>query len=79
VHPGHGPSGAVAVIDAQRQYITELRAATQAQLGSSGPTADATKGIVEGVRARYPGWPLELLIPINVGAVAKELSEAAAH
>jgi hypothetical protein len=28
---------------------------------------------------RYPGWPLEMLIPINVDGVAKELSATAAH
>ncbi len=78
VYPGHGAAGGVAVIDAERQYITEFRSATQAKLGPSGLTSDATKEIVEGIRARYPGWPLEMLIPINAGAVAKELSEASA-
>lgn len=79
VYPGHGASGSVAVIDAQRQYITGFRAAIRAQLGSSGLAPGPTKAIVEGVRSRYPGWPLEMLIPINVGAVATELSETQAH
>jgi glyoxylase-like metal-dependent hydrolase (beta-lactamase superfamily II) len=74
VYPGHGPSAGVAVIDAQRQYITDFRAAVQAQLGPSGLAPDSSKRIVEGVRARYPGWPLATLIPINAEAVAKELS-----
>ncbi len=76
VYPGHGPSGGIAVIDAQRRYITGFRAATQAQLGSSGLTPASSREIVDGVRAKYPGWPLEMLIPINVEAVAKELSES---
>jgi glyoxylase-like metal-dependent hydrolase (beta-lactamase superfamily II) len=79
VYPGARALRGVAVIDAQRQYITEFRAAIQAQLDPSGLVPDSTKGIVEGVRARYPGWPLEMLIPINAEAVAKELSKTAAH
>jgi len=79
VYPGHGPSAGVGVIDAQRQYITGFRAAIQAQFDPLGLDSDSTKGIVEGVRARYPGWPLEMLIPINVEAVAKELAETGAH
>jgi glyoxylase-like metal-dependent hydrolase (beta-lactamase superfamily II) len=74
VYPGHGPSGGVTVIDAQRKYIAGFRAATQARLGSRGLTPDSSREIVNGVRAHYPGWPLEMLIPINVEAVAKELS-----
>jgi glyoxylase-like metal-dependent hydrolase (beta-lactamase superfamily II) len=79
VFPGHGAAGDVEVIDAQRKYIMQLRAATRAKLGPSGLTSDSTKEIVEGIRARYPGWPLEMLIPINVEAVAKELSETRPH
>ena len=77
IYPGHGRATGVEVIDAQRQYIIGVRAA--AQLGPSGPAPGSTKGIVEGVRARYPGWPLEMLIPLNAEAVAKELAETAAR
>jgi len=79
VYPGHGPSGDVTLIDAQRKYIAGFREATQARLGPSGLTPDSTKTIVDGIRAQYPAWPLEMLIPLNVEAVAKELSEEGAH
>jgi glyoxylase-like metal-dependent hydrolase (beta-lactamase superfamily II) len=79
VYPGHGAAGGVEVIDAQRQYITQLRSATRAKLGPSGLTSDSSKEIVEAIRARYPGWPLEVLIPINVEAVAREPSEMRPH
>jgi glyoxylase-like metal-dependent hydrolase (beta-lactamase superfamily II) len=79
IYPGHGAAGGVAVIDAQRKYITELRSATQAKLGPSGLTPESSKEVVEAIRARYPGWPLEMLIPINVDSVAKELYGTAAH
>lgn len=72
VYPGHGPAGGVTIIDAQRQYIAEIRSATQA-LGPLGSTAAATQGIVDNVRSRHPGWPLEMLIPMNVASVSKEL------
>jgi glyoxylase-like metal-dependent hydrolase (beta-lactamase superfamily II) len=75
VYPGHGAPGGFAVIDAQRKYITEFRSATQAKLGPSGLTPDSGKEIVEDVRGRYTGWPLEMLIPTDVEAVARELSE----
>jgi glyoxylase-like metal-dependent hydrolase (beta-lactamase superfamily II) len=74
VYPGHGRAAAVAVIDAQRQYITGFRAAIQAQRSPSGLTSDATKGVAENVRAGCAGWPLEMLIPINAEAAAKELA-----
>jgi glyoxylase-like metal-dependent hydrolase (beta-lactamase superfamily II) len=79
VYPGHGADGGVAVIDAQRKYIMEIRSATQAKLGPSGLAAQSTKGIVEGICARYPGWPLEMLIPLNVEAVERELSATGSH
>jgi glyoxylase-like metal-dependent hydrolase (beta-lactamase superfamily II) len=79
VYPGHGAAGGVAVIDAQRRYITELRSAIQSRLVASALTLDASKDIVEAVRARYPGWPLEMLIPINVGALARELAGSSAR
>jgi glyoxylase-like metal-dependent hydrolase (beta-lactamase superfamily II) len=79
VYPGHGPSGSPTVIDMQRRYIIDFRAATQAQLGSTGLTPASTREIVDGVRAKYPGWSLEMLIPINAEAVAKELAESGAR
>ncbi len=79
VYPGHGGAGGVELIDTQRRYISEFRATIQAQLGPSGLAPDATKAIVKGVRARYPGWPLAMLIPMNTEAVAKELAGPDAH
>jgi glyoxylase-like metal-dependent hydrolase (beta-lactamase superfamily II) len=79
VYPGHGPSGGVTVIDAQHRYITEFRAATQARLGSSALTPDSINAIVEHMHTPYPNWPLEMLIPINVEAIAKETSATAAR
>jgi glyoxylase-like metal-dependent hydrolase (beta-lactamase superfamily II) len=79
VYPGHGGAGGVAVIDAQRRYVSGFRATIKAQLGPSGLAPDATKAIVEGVHAQHSDWPLAMLIPMNTDAVAKELAATALH
>jgi glyoxylase-like metal-dependent hydrolase (beta-lactamase superfamily II) len=87
VYPGHGPSADVTVIEAQRQYITGFRATVEAQRSQSGNpsgnasrlTPESVKAIVESVRAHYPGWPLEMLIPINAEAVSNESNDAEKH
>ncbi len=72
VYPGHGPSVTSLSSTPQRRYVTDFLAAMQARLGSSALTPDSTDAIVESMHSRYPGWPLEMLIPINVEAIAKE-------
>jgi glyoxylase-like metal-dependent hydrolase (beta-lactamase superfamily II) len=72
-------AGGVAVIDAQRRYVSGFRATIKAQLGPSGLAPDATKAIVEGVHAQHSDWPLAMLIPMNTDAVAKELAATALH
>jgi glyoxylase-like metal-dependent hydrolase (beta-lactamase superfamily II) len=79
IYPGHGTAGGTAVIAAQRQYITEFRAATKAKLGPSGLSSEAAAALAQEARAQYPGWPLEMLIPINASAVATELSTPLMH
>jgi glyoxylase-like metal-dependent hydrolase (beta-lactamase superfamily II) len=77
VYPGHGDSGGVSVIAAQREYIRDFRERTRAAVNTSGLTQDATQSLNEGTRRLYPGWALEMLIPINAGAVAKEFDQPA--
>jgi glyoxylase-like metal-dependent hydrolase (beta-lactamase superfamily II) len=74
IYPGHGDAAGTVVIEAQRDYILDFRKRTQAAVDSTGLTRDATQSLVEGARRRHPGWALEMLIPINAGAVAKELA-----
>lgn len=80
VYPGHGPSGNSSVIAAQRTYIVDFRSATQkaitAHAAADGLSKEATQNLVDEFRTRYPHWPLEMLIPINAGAIAKELAES---
>ena len=77
LYPGHGDSGGVALISAQRDYIREFRERTQAAVNFTGLTQDAKQSLVEGTHRMYPGWALEMLIPINAEAVAKEFGPPA--
>jgi glyoxylase-like metal-dependent hydrolase (beta-lactamase superfamily II) len=72
LYPGHGDSDGIAVVAAQGDYIRDFRERTQAVVSSTGLTEDATQSLVEGTRRLHPGWALEMLIPINAEAVAKE-------
>ncbi len=77
LYPGHGDSAGIAVIAAQRDYIRDFRERTQAVLKSTGLTEDAKRSVVEGTRRLHPDWALEMLIPINAEAVAKEFGPTA--
>jgi glyoxylase-like metal-dependent hydrolase (beta-lactamase superfamily II) len=86
VYPGHGAAAGTAVIGAQRRYIQDFRSATEAATGTTGLyagttglSAEATESLVARTRAQYPGWPLEMLIPMNAAAIAKELASAPAE
>jgi glyoxylase-like metal-dependent hydrolase (beta-lactamase superfamily II) len=75
IHPGHGPAGDFSLIGAQRDYIVSFRTAIEKHLTSAGLSGQAPQVIVDEFRTRYPNWSLEMLIPINAAAVAKELAE----
>ncbi len=77
LYPGHGDSGGITVIAAQRDYIRDFRERTQAVLNSTGLTEDAKQSVVEGTRRVHPGWALEMLIPLNAEAVDKEFGPTA--
>jgi glyoxylase-like metal-dependent hydrolase (beta-lactamase superfamily II) len=77
LYPGHGDSGGIAVIAAQRDYIRDFRERTQAAASSTGLTVDAKQSVVEETRRLHPGWALEMLIPLNADAVAKEFGPTA--
>jgi glyoxylase-like metal-dependent hydrolase (beta-lactamase superfamily II) len=76
VYPGHGASSGVAVIGAQRRYIMDFREQTKARLDPAGLNDDSARALVDATRAQSPGWSLEMLIPINAVAVAKEFRAA---
>jgi len=74
VYAGHGSSGTVAVISAQRRYIKQFRAATRRRLQGGVLSKAATEDLVKEFTTQYPRWPLQMLLPINASAIAAELS-----
>jgi glyoxylase-like metal-dependent hydrolase (beta-lactamase superfamily II) len=79
IYPGHGAAAGTAVIGNQRRYIVDFRNAAQAVVGPTGLSPGASQTLVAQTRAQYPGWPLEMLIPINAAAIVKELTSTPAH
>jgi glyoxylase-like metal-dependent hydrolase (beta-lactamase superfamily II) len=78
VYPGHGPSGSPAVIGAERSYLTDFRTATRRSMTADGLSQQATHRLIDRFRARDPGWSLEMLLPLNAAAVARELAAGGA-
>jgi glyoxylase-like metal-dependent hydrolase (beta-lactamase superfamily II) len=74
IYPGHGTAAGAAVIDDQRRYIEDFRRAVKSAIGPNGLSRAASETLTAKTRASYPGWSLEMLIPINADAVAKELA-----
>jgi len=81
IYPGHGAVADTAVIAAQRSYIQNFRAATKSAIGAAhaGLSEQASQALVTATRTEYPGWLLEILIPLNAAAVAREFSSAKAR
>lgn len=76
VHAGHGPSGGLGLIDAQKDYIAGFEALVRDALRSNVLT-DQDKAAVRRVwTGRHPGYPLDFLIDLNADAVAKSLAPA---
>jgi glyoxylase-like metal-dependent hydrolase (beta-lactamase superfamily II) len=73
VYPGHGASDGAGAIGAQRQYIDAFRGAIKASLTPTGLPPESSRIVAATTRAQHSGWPLEMLIPMNIAAVADEL------
>jgi glyoxylase-like metal-dependent hydrolase (beta-lactamase superfamily II) len=78
IYPGHGAAASTVVIGAQRRYIENFRSVVKSAIGSDGLSADASQAIVAHTRNQYPGWPLDMLIPVNAAAMAKEFASGPA-
>jgi glyoxylase-like metal-dependent hydrolase (beta-lactamase superfamily II) len=72
VHAGHGPSGALELLAAQRRYIEDFRASVAAR-AHDGALDNASIAAIrtETMRGR-DGWPLDMLIEMNAVALASD-------
>jgi glyoxylase-like metal-dependent hydrolase (beta-lactamase superfamily II) len=77
VHAGHGPSGTIALLDAQRRYIVDFDELVRSHVGPAGLAGPGTAEIHSAMVRRYPGYPLEFLIDFNASALAAGMSVAA--
>lgn len=68
VFAGHGPAGGREALSAQRDYLLRFRELV-------GTNTD-DHALVDDLRRKCPGWPLDFLIPMNVDGVRRELIAA---
>lgn len=75
LYPGHGDSGGLELIDAQRSYLRHYRTRV-AELAAGRPslTEEATAQLVEEMKSFWPTDRLEFLIGLGADPVAAELA-----
>jgi hypothetical protein len=80
VYPGHGRSGSLDLLDAQRRYLEAYRAAVR-ELAGGAPflTDDGKKELADRMARFAPGAGLGFLVGLGADAVARELSAAEPH
>ncbi len=73
LYAGHGEAGPASLIDDQIGYITAVRGMVAEALEHDGVLTDAGKSTVQQkTLARFSGWPLEMIVGMNVGSLAAE-------
>jgi glyoxylase-like metal-dependent hydrolase (beta-lactamase superfamily II) len=68
LYPGHGESAAPAALQAQAAYMDHFFALVR-RIGKDRDVAQ----VVAEMKSTYPGWPLEMLIEMNIEPVRNEL------
>jgi glyoxylase-like metal-dependent hydrolase (beta-lactamase superfamily II) len=76
VYAGHGSEGSLQALDQQLEYIRFFQALVDENLTATGAIEGNAKAqIKQTMQTRYPGYPLEFLIEMNIDGVAKELGD----
>jgi glyoxylase-like metal-dependent hydrolase (beta-lactamase superfamily II) len=72
---GHGPVGTIEMIDNQATYITTVRELVASKLKTEESLSEKGKmEVLDRIRNLYPHWPLEMIIDMNIAALAAELA-----
>lgn len=75
LHPGHGASGGLELLDWQRGYLVAYRDEVKRLANGASSLTDAQKTeLAAKVAPLVPGGKLAFLVPLGADAVAKELS-----
>ncbi len=79
IHPGHGKSGSIELIDSQERYLlTYIDAVRELSRGNSTLTEEAKGELTQRMEKILPGGGLSFLIAQSADSVAAELARAAA-
>ena len=74
-HAGHGGGGTATVLAEQAAYLRRMRELVAAAMAAPGGLAAEREALVRRVEALYPGWPLAMLIGMNIDGIAGELTQ----
>ncbi len=76
VYAGHGPKGGLAALAQQRDYLIGFRDLVRQEIADRRhPLPEEEARIIAKMSARYPDYPLQMLVKMNIGGVARELAE----
>lgn len=74
LYAGHGPAGGPEILQEQASYIRTMQGLAEQAVRAEGQLTDASKAkLREKVIALYPNWPLEMIIEMNLAALAAEI------
>lgn len=75
VFAGHGAAAGLDALAQQAEYLTNFRDwVSKGVADLTQPTAEEKSAIAENVLQRYPNYPLQMLVEMNIDGVAKELA-----
>jgi len=79
VYAGHGKAGGLDALTQQAEYLTAFRDLVRTNVVDlNQATAEEKARITDRILQRYPNYPLQMLIGMNIDGVAKELAAEAA-
>ncbi len=75
VFAGHGEAAGLDAFEQQAEYLTNFRAYVSNGVADlARPTPEEKSAIAAKVLQRYPNYPLQMLVEMNIDGVAKELA-----
>jgi glyoxylase-like metal-dependent hydrolase (beta-lactamase superfamily II) len=75
VFAGHGEPASLDALSQQAEYLTMFRDCVRKGVADLTRPTPAERGAIAGdIRQRYPNYPLQMLVEMNIDGVAKELA-----
>ncbi len=74
-HAGHGGPGSARVLAGQADYLRRMRElVAEAMAAPDGLSPTRREALARRVEGLYPGWPLAMIIGVNIDGIATELA-----